>query len=296
MELGKEVEALRLRKNLTVKKLCDGIITKSTYSRFVNGHVMIKADSLLEIVSRLNMTFAMFLQDYVDFFKLKHDYTLLYHAIVFNELDLMADLINDYSSVSEDSKNEMIFLQTAKIMKLYSQRELEEPDVLHAGKAYFEGLDYWTDYDYKTFKHLSALYETDFVIKIVHSIINLITDLSSPTLQEEVFYILGITFARLLTEHQFDQASSIYAAFNQLYVDQNDLGKGIYHVSIKALFEIVYHQKLDYVQEYEDMIEFYDYLKMDSRVDELIELYGSIQSVLELPNLSFEKGGKRVGN
>lgn len=94
--LGEIVEDIRQNQNISIANLCEGIISDSTYSRFIRGKTNLASDSFIRIIGRLNMSFEQFLYQNLNIFQLNYDYTVLNHAQLINDSSIVDNLISTY--------------------------------------------------------------------------------------------------------------------------------------------------------------------------------------------------------
>ena len=94
--LGQALDWVRRNRNMTIETLCEGVMSPSSYSRFVSGKTFVSSKSFMTLIFRLNMTFAMFLQDYHNFFQNRHDYALLIHAQAYKDTEILSALLETY--------------------------------------------------------------------------------------------------------------------------------------------------------------------------------------------------------
>lgn len=289
MQLNDIIEHLRISKNLSVKDLCQDRLSKASYSRFVQGKTMISAEILLFFLTKFKMTFAMFMQEHMDYFQLKYDYTTLNHSLTLKQAHNISRLINEYQKKEELNKSEAIFLKVCQLLEADMTDKKLNQQLLEQVQAYFTQLEAWNDYDYKAMKNLMDLLPVDFVAdRLFHSMDN-VDDLADPLLPEELFYNLCQLYLRLLKEKETTAALEVYQLLEQFHIDQQDIGRKIYRAYNHGLYLSIYHDLNSGRDKLEQVIKYMQDLMMGKRVDEFLDNYQVIQDVYELADLSLEE-------
>lgn len=295
--LGEAVEQLRIEKNISVKDLIGERISKSTYSRFVNNKSMVSADTLLYLLNQLHTTFAMFLQLHTDYFDLKYDYTILNHCLELKQTYRLSNLLKKWElKIGHLSIPEELFIKTIKITLADLNGELATAISLDELREVYDELNYWTDYNLKSFKASMHLFDTQTAIKYAKKILKNIDNIDGTLVHEEVFYVLGRVFSRCLMEGLNKDAKEIYSNLNRLYISQYDLGKQIYAMYYEGLANVILLNKFDDIKLINDAIDYWDLLHMTYRIDEFCTIYEAASHHMDLPELRRMEGGHIDGS
>lgn len=282
MELGLMIEQIRKEKNISVKELCGTHLSKASYSRFIKGNSMISAEMLLYFLSKFRITFAMFMQDYQNYFQLKYDYTMLNNAVSLDKQSYILKLIRLYSKKESLSNAEAVFKRTIELVYQFATKHTLDLSLLQESQRYFESITFWSDYDYKSLKNLMPLLETNFIRYYLMKSISEIENLSDPLLPEELFYNLSQLYLRLLKEKQTTQAEEIFSIITQLFIDQQDIGKKIYLAFCEGLSLLFIDGDEKGHQQIVQVIQYMRDLMMGKRIDEFINHYELIKEAYAL--------------
>lgn len=233
--LGRVIESIRRNRNFTVEELCEGIISASTYSRFVNGKTYLASDSFMKLVFRLHMTFAMFLQDYQNFFQLKHHYAILNHAKDSNDLALIQKLIVEYQTRKATAQTASLADQTWQIQDdrflmvataLLSQL-LESPSRQQELESVQEQMKQdksLSDNDFFGLRLLLPYMALKDVEAVVNKPLKLLKDLNEPALAENLYYVCGLLYIKYLVAGYPKKAERYYQMLEAIQHDSLDLG------------------------------------------------------------------------
>ena len=227
--LGLIIDEIRRNRNFTIEALCDEIISPSTYSRFVSGKTYLASDSFMKLVFRLHMTFAMFLQDYLDFFSVKHHYAILNHAKGYNDIPLVKALIDSYQTRKREQpdgwlKSDEKFLRVA--IALLSQLEKSPERQLHLEnvQTYMAKLKCLTDNDFFALKLLLPYMKVTDAELVIKKTMKQLTDLKEPGLSENLYYVCGVMYIKNLQLDKQKRALHYYNILDSIYLDHLDLG------------------------------------------------------------------------
>lgn len=279
-DLGRVVDQIRRNRNITIETLCEGIISASTYSRFVNGKTFLASDSFIKIISRLHMTFAMFLQDHQLFFKLKHDYAILNHAKAYHEVDVILDLIKDYQ-VRQGKKgwqaHDERFLKVAQLLANlmteagdYDKQLLEQ--LLNEAKQLLGSLTHFTDNDFFAVKFLLPYLSFEEAEKLMKKHLKKLLDLKEPTLAENLYYVAGLMYTKSLTAKKRKAATVYYKMLTEIYLDQMDLGWKMAHKMYTSIHLYFAGETETAMQDLEDLSVFYNDLNLCHQAEKIHEL------------------------
>lgn len=225
--LGLVIDEIRRNRNFTVESLCDGIISPSTYFRFLSGKTSLSSESFMKLVFRLHMTFAMFLQDYQDFFRRKHHYAMLIHAKSDNDLGLIQELIEEYEMLKESADwkiQDERFLMVATALK---GQMTEHPACfmqLKAVQTHMKQLKSLTDNDFFALKLLMPYMELNNAEALMRKHLKQLTNLQAPDLAGNLYYVCGILYVKNLKAGKKTRAAEYYHMMEEIYLDQLDLG------------------------------------------------------------------------
>lgn len=239
VKLGRVIDDIRRNRNMTVEMLCEGIISPSAYSRFVSGKTFLASDSFMKLVFRLHMTFAMFLQDHLDFFRIKHHYAILNNAKGYEELALVQQLIEDYQvrSVTTQTQSKTP-LASNETWQVHDERFLmvatalekqlsESPDrQQYLGKFQDHIVQYksLSDNDFFGLKLLLPYMTLKDAEAVVKKPLKQLTDLKEPGLAENLYYVCGILYIKHLEAGQHKKADHYYQMLDEIFLDSLDLG------------------------------------------------------------------------
>lgn len=235
VKLGRVIDDIRRNRNMTVEMLCEGIISPSAYSRFVSGKTFLASDSFMKLVFRLHMTFAMFLQDHLDFFRIKHHYAMLNNAKGYDNLALVQQLIADYqaryTAAQKKSKTNEVwqthderFLMVATAL---AKQLSESPDRQKYLEEYQEHmLQYKTlsDNDFFGLKLLLPYMTLKDAEAVVKKPLKQLTNLKETALAENLYYVCGVLYTKHLAAGQPKKADRYYKMLDEIFLDSLDLG------------------------------------------------------------------------
>lgn len=234
-DLGIVIDDIRRNRNMTIGALCEGIISPSTYSRFVSGKTMIAADSFMKLVFRLHMTFAMFLQDYQDFFRIKHHYAMLNQAKGYDDLALVQQLVVDYQvrhtdfQASSHNKTDWgihdeRFLMVATALASQLSEDPKRKEHLEVVQEHIKQYKFLSDNDFFALKLLLPYMTLADAEEVVKKPLKQLTDLKEPALAENLYYVCGILYIKNLAAGKRKKAAHYYKMLEEIYLDPLDLG------------------------------------------------------------------------
>lgn len=235
VKLGRVIDDIRRNRNMTVEMLCEGIISPSAYSRFVSGKTFLASDSFMKLVFRLHMTFAMFLQDHLDFFRIKHHYAMLNNAKGYDNLALVQQLIGDYQARYTAAQKKS---KTNEAWQVHDERFLmvatalakqlsESPDRQKYLEEYQEHMLQYkslSDNDFFGLKLLLPYMTLKDAEAVVKKPLKQLTDLKEPALAENLYYVCGILYIKHLAARQLKKADRYYKMLDEIFLDSLDLG------------------------------------------------------------------------
>lgn len=220
------MDQIRRNRNITIESLCDGIISHSTYSRFVNGKTTVASDSFIKLVSRLHMTLAMFLQDYQGFFKLKHDYAILNYAKNNRDIAIIEELITTYSDKKSTNKWKVFderFLKVAKVLHYKLNNKRNRKNISSEIEKIFTSIKIFSDNDYIAFRLILDYLSIDEAEAIISSQLERLNIEKVMTQIESIYYVAGNMYLKALIEDRNDLASYYYSIVANQKLDQMDL-------------------------------------------------------------------------
>lgn len=226
-DLGLVIDDIRRNRNITIEALCEGIISPSTYSRFVKGKTFLSSRSFMKLVFRLHMTFAMFLQDYQDFFRIKHHYTILSHAKSHDDIDLIRKLMEEYQARQgqEDWRiHDKRFLEVVTALISHLENSSDCHEHLITVQNHLKSLKILTDNDFFGLRLLLPYMTLKDADAIVKKTLKQLTDLKEPSLAENLYYVCGVMYIKSLQAKQEKQAAAYYKLLDEIYLDQIELG------------------------------------------------------------------------
>lgn len=282
--LGVVIDEIRRNRNFTVESLCDGIISPSTYFRFLSGKTSLSSESFMKLVFRLHMTFAMFLQDYQDFFRRKHHYAMLIHAKSYNDLTLIQDLIKDYRLLKESAdwnNQDERFLMVATTLLGQMTQQPDGSLQLKAVQDHMKQLKSLTDNDFFALKLLMPYMALNDAEGLMRKHLKQLTNLQAPDLAGNLYYVCGILYVKHLKVGNKMRAAEYYHIMEEIYLDQLDLGWKLsqqLYQNIHLYFTGDQHQAIDQLNK---LSVFYTELNL-SHQSRLIE---EICAELDIPHL-----------
>lgn len=265
--LGQALDWVRRNRNMTIETLCEGVMSPSSYSRFVNGKNFVSSKSFMTLIFRLNMTFAMFLQDYHNFFQNRHDYAMLIHAQAYMDTEMLSALLETYAHQKQEQNKEwnnfderLLKVTTALLDQLQ-----ESPDAstsLEAAKLDLATLSNFTDNDFTAFHLLLpylSLTEADEILKVP---LGKVTNLQEPALPESLYHVCGDLFTRHLIADDIEQAEFYYQKLTEIYIDPTDFNWKISRKIHQSIWQYFTSDKDLACQNLQRLIELYGELEL----------------------------------
>ena len=263
--LGRIVDDIRQNQNVSISSLCEGIISDSTYSRFIRGKTNLASDSFIRIIRRLNLPVGMFLQEYLDLFQLNHDYTVLNHALLMNDLAIVDDLISayqlkqvqiDWRACDERFLTLLYFLQKVSNQASQSAQYLTTlVEALHSLKSY-------TSNDLTAMKLLLAYLEPEDAEALVQRVLKETVDSLDPIIRARSSDLCARLYIQKLRGKQSEAAYDYYCLLKRIAKEQSDLGL---KVTVKVLdcLHLYFNEKQESsVQMLEKLLIFLDDLNL----------------------------------
>lgn len=273
--LGKVIDQIRRNRNITIESLCDGIISHSTYSRFVNGKTTVASDSFIKLVSRLHMTLAMFLQDYQGFFKLKHDYAILNYAKNNRDIAIIEELITTYSDKKSTNKWKVFderFLKVAKVLHYKLNNKRNRKNISSEIEKIFTSIKIFSDNDYIAFRLILDYLSIDEAEAIISPQLECLNIEKVMTQIESIYYVAGNMYLKALIEDRNDLASYYYSIVANQKLDQMDLSWKLKHNKYTNIHLYFTGDKLEATEELEKLREFYVDLNLELEAKELTRI------------------------
>ena len=273
--LGKVIDQIRRNRNITIESLCDGIISHSTYSRFVNGKTTVASDSFIKLVSRLHMTLAMFLQDYQGFFKLKHDYAILNYAKNNRDIAIIEELITTYSDKNSTNKWKVFdehFLKVAKVLHYKLNNKRNRKNISSEIEKIFTSIKIFSENDYIAFRLILDYLSIDEAEAIISPQLECLNIEKVMTQIESIYYVAGNMYLKALIEDRNDLASYYYSIVANQKLDQMDLSWKLKHNKYTNIPLYFTGDKLEATEELEKLREFYVDLNLELEAKELTRI------------------------
>lgn len=162
----------------------------------------------MKLVFRLHMTFAMFLQDYLDFFSVKHHYAILNHAKGYNDIPLVKALIDSYQTRKREQpdgwlKSDEKFLRVAIALLSQLEKSPERQFHLENVQTYMAKLKCLTDNDFFALKLLLPYMKVTDAELIIKKTMKQLTDLKEPGLSENLYYVVDNDYGSQLTDDKW---------------------------------------------------------------------------------------------
>lgn len=268
--LGEVIEQIRSNRNITIDSLCEGIMSHSTYHRFVRGKSNIASDSFVKLVGRLHMTLAMFLQDYQGFFKLKHDYAILNHAKYSREVKLIQDLISVYQTKEKTSRLSVFeerFLKVARALNKGMANKGNKTKLSLEIIKEFTAIHTFSDNDYFAFVLLLDFISLEEAEKIIAPQLQNM-NLKKEIVRMETFYFLaGAMYVKALLANKDALASTYYSIIIDHNLDATDLGWKLQREKYMNFHLYFSGDRQTAIENLENLREFYLdlYLEIDAR-------------------------------
>lgn len=273
--LGKIVDDIRQNQNVSISSLCEEIISDSTYSRFIRGKTNLSSDSFIKIIRRLNMPVGMFLQEYLDLFQLNHDYTILNHALLINDLTIVADLISayqlkqvqiDWRACDERFLTLLYFLQRVSDQTNQSAQYLTTlVEALHSLKSY-------TSNDLTAIKLLLAYLKPEEAEALVQRVLKETLDSQDPIVRARSSDLCARLYIQKLRGKQSEAAYDYYCLLKKIAKDQSDLGLKITVKVLDRLHSYSNEKEESSIEMLEELLIFLDDLNLPLQAQALTAL------------------------
>lgn len=274
-ELGQIVDKIRRDRQITIESLTEGIVSPSTYLRFVSGDTELSSDSFLKIIRRFNSGFAMFLQDHLSFFFLRHNYGILNYAESYNDIGLVEELVTVYQDMRGKEgwrKQDERFLLVAEALAALMTNAEDAEDKLRELQSYFASLKFFTDNDFLAFRTLTNFMTIDTIEKIIDRPLKRFKNLKDPGLGENMYHVCGIVYLKHLQAGNLKKAKKYYAILEEVYIDQIDVGWKMGRHMYKAFNDYFSGQELEGIQTLSDLRTAFNDLALDHQVAFMTEL------------------------
>lgn len=288
--LGEIVEDIRQNQNISIANLCEGIISDSTYSRFIRGKTNLASDSFIRIIGRLNMSFEQFLYQNLNIFQLNYDYTVLNHAQLINDSSIVDNLIStyqlkknqmDWRACDERFLTLLYFLQgvsePASQSKLYLKTLVES---LHSLKSY-------TSSDFIAIKLLLAYLESEEAEALVQRVLKETADNQDPIVKVSTSDLCAMIFIKKLLEKQTGAAYKYYCLSKLMAKEQSDFRLKITIKIIDCLHLYLYEKQEASIEMFEELVVFLNDLSLPLQGRALIALLTELGIPLEERNFNY---------
>lgn len=288
--LGKILDDIRQNQNVSIASLCEGIISESTYSRFIRGKTNLASDSFIKIIRRLNMPVGMFLQEYLDFFQLNHDYTVLNHAHLSNDLAIVDTLISayqlkqvqiDWRACDERFLMLLYFLKSAANPASGSTHHLARlVEALHS-------LKFYTRNDLEALKLLLAYLEPADAEMLVQRVLKETVKSQDPIVRAHSAELCARLYIQKLQSKQPEAAYDYYCLLKEIAKDQSDLGLKI-TVKVLNCLHLYFNEKQDAsIRTLEELVIFLDDLYLPFHGQALRSLLTELGIPMEERNIHY---------
>lgn len=166
MELGETISKLRKEKNISIKDLCENYLSRSAYTRFVNGETDTSSTNFLFFLERLQVSLN-------EFIFIQNDYQLPESQTSLLKLQkfFLAENLDGLKSVEQDcdflstSKND-IFNHLSLLSKIYQSRIKNIPidnTIIRQLQGYLTNVDTWTHYEIMLFNNSMFIFDIEFI-------------------------------------------------------------------------------------------------------------------------------------
>lgn len=175
MQLGETISRIRKEKNISIKDLCGEHLSRSAYTRFVNGETDTSANNFLYFLEQLHVTLN-------EFMFIQNDYSLSdaeTYLIKLNSIVLEGNsegilaIQKECKLLSENEKDK--YYHISLLCDIYISRLENKPfkeKVITEIKDYLMNVDTWTHYELGLFNNSMFIFEIEIIEILLNRVLN----------------------------------------------------------------------------------------------------------------------------
>lgn len=273
--IGRVIEAIRQNQSRSIAEVCDGIVAPSTYSRFIRGKTLLSADSFLALISKLDISFGVFLQEYLVFFQLSYDYVVLHHAQETADFSILVSLIENYEQkklgkywYSSDQLFLTLLVTFEAIAHTISGVEPKFAEVLRQLRQ----IKYYSSNDLRALQLIFKYISLDDAESLFQTALALSDYKQDPVVSKQLLELCAQMIIERIRKGEFKHAQEYFTSYKELFALPTDLSGKLTVRQLDALRLFIKGEDEVAFQMIEDLLIFYEDLNLNQRSKKLKDL------------------------
>ena len=287
MELGESIAQLRKEKNVSIKELCANYLSRSAYTRFVNGETDTSATNLLFFLDRLQTSFT-------EFMLIKNDYQLsdsekiminiqnAYFREDFEYLEVLEKECDFLSCGESDRYNHLSLL--SKIFQQRIQNYEMDPTVVDQLKKYLVGVDTWTHYEITLFNNSIFAYDIEFIDSVVRRATNGLERYNAIRgYTSDSFGMLCNVLTLYLSSKELHKANILFNVMKSTHLTENLVKERLYLTFYQGIVELIIQKDMTGKNKIDNSLNICDYLNLVESKKSMTKLFSLLCQLYEIP-------------
>lgn len=277
MEIGEAISQLRKDKNLSIKDLCSDRLSRSAYTRFVNGETDTSSTNFLFFLEKLQVSLN-------EFMFVKNDYHLSEseaYLIKIQKYFLNEDL-NGLKSIEKDctfltNHQNDTFHHLSLLSNIYRSRITNtqiNSTLIQELKKYLLNVDTWTHYEILLFNNSMFIFDIDFIELVLRRAIKGL-DRYHPirNYTSESFAMLSNVLNIYLSSKELHKASKLYKNMLSKELSEELVRERLHLAFYDALLALIIHNDINGHVKIQQVLNVCEFLNMNENYNGYMKLY-----------------------
>ncbi|MDH6363687.1 Rgg/GadR/MutR family transcriptional activator [Enterococcus sp. PF1-24] len=290
MEYGETISKIQTEKNIPVKDLCHDFMSKSTYSRFVNGESDTTTTVFFHLLEQLHISSK-------EFFFIKNDYSLDNQESYLLEISSSSSnrdtstlyRLKKECDLQSKRKNDTFHHLSAICFLHICRIKNKKYDVVCQNdiKNYLLGVASWSRYEIVLFNSVMFIFDLDFIEKILPRLLRNVSKYKKIIdFTSDNFGILLNIYTLYLMQKKLDKALYILKKIKSLDIPELFVRERLYLNFLKGINQLLLYEDSSGFIKITDTLNTCNFLNLTSQKSMLVSFYNTISTVYKLPNLN----------
>lgn len=286
MELGETISHIRKSKNISIKNLCGDRLSRSAYTRFVNGETDTSATNFLYFLDRLHVTFN-------EFMFIKNNYHLSEEKLLLlnlqeyylkNDLVKLNDLKKECLFLSKDSED--VYHHVYLLCSIYISRLNNYPiekNIVNDLKKYLLSVDTWTHYEILLFNNSMFIFDIEFIELVINKSINSIEKYKTiRDYTNESFGMLLNVMNIYLSSKKIEKANKLFQVLTNLDLSENFVKERLFLLYYEGIIKMLIYNDSEGKELVVQSISCATFLNMTDTSEALNNMYTFIKNLYNI--------------
>lgn len=277
LEAGAAISLIRKEKNISIKDLCGDQISRSAYTRFVNGETDTSTSNFLFFLDKLHVSFNEFMLIKEDYQQTERELYLIRLQKYFLNGDVKnISILKKECELLSEHKND-IFNHLTLLCEVYLCRIKNIPvdaDVTKMLKSYLMDVDTWTHYEILLFNNSMFIYDINFIeIVLNRATRGLDRYKSIRGYTNESFGMLTNVLNIYLSSKELHKANKLFKFLSDEILPEEFVRERLHLTFFEGIIMLVLHKNTDGKNKIDQVIKTCEFLNMTTNQTGYKNLY-----------------------